>query len=104
MKSTISVISDLSIIRRVTETKLVHMKDLKNNIKVLQSEWDMMKDEVIGEYFVNYEEYKTDKGMLLATYKQHKEKRFNSTRFREDHPDVYEMYSEEKGVFKFITK
>lgn len=86
------------------EDRLKRMKDLSEEIKVLQAEYDMLRKEVIGLYFSEEEEYRTDKGLVLATYKSYEEKRFNTKRFEEDHPDIYEWYKETKMVYKFLLK
>lgn len=89
-----------------TELKLLRMKELSNQIKELEAEFSMLKDEVIQEFFIttNLQDYKTDKGLVLASRIQYIESRFNSTKFRSDFPDIYDGYKEEKTTFKFLLK
>lgn len=86
--------------------KLFRMQELRSHIKILQAEKDMLEDQVKSEYFLagNHEEYRTDKGLLVASYKSYVENRFNSKKFETDHPDYYSMYKEEKTIFKFLLK
>lgn len=86
------------------EAKLFRMKELKNSIKVLEAEFDMIKKEVIAEHFINHEEYCTAKGLKLATYKAIESLRFNSTKLKKDHYDVWELYSEKQLAYRFDLK
>jgi len=87
-----------------TETKLMRMQDLDKQIDVLQAEFDMLKKEVINEFFWSDDEYRTSKGLLLATYKGYTERRFNGNKFQIDFPDIYDGYKEKKVVYKFSLK
>ena len=97
--------SNLTLIHTSTiESKLLRMKELDNALKEIEAEYKMLRDEVIKGHFQTEEEYKTAKGLLLATYKSFTERRFNGQRFKADHPDIYLGYSEEKIVSKFLLK
>ena len=87
-----------------TETKLIRMRELADSIKILEAELTMIKQELISTHFVNNEEYKTTKGLLLATYKPQVQTQFQQSRFKTDHNDIYQMYCEEKTIFKFLLK
>ena len=81
--------SHLTIVPQANiEGKLVHMKNLTEQIKVLQAELTMLKTEVIRDYFVNNEEYKTARGLLLASYKKQIQNQFQQSKFKEDHIDI----------------
>jgi hypothetical protein len=86
------------------ESKLLRMKALKESIKALDAELKMLQDEVINDYFVDNTEYKTSKGLLLASYKSQDRNQFNSSKFKEDHEDIYSMYSEVKTIRVFLLK
>ncbi len=89
-----------------TEIKLRRMKALDEKIKVLKAEFDMLKDEVVTQFFIplNVQDYKTSKGLILASRIQYLESRFNTSKFRADHADIFESYKEEKIIFKFLLK
>src|SRR5690348_11067316 len=88
----------------IIENKLLYMRQLDDQIKALEAELKMIKEEVIKNYFVDHTEYKTAKGLVLATYISYKEKRFDSKTFEKDFPDIYENYKKENTVFKFHLK
>lgn len=87
-----------------TELKLLRMKELTNQIKVLEAEYGMLKDEVIQQYFVDQSTYKTKKGLILATYLSYTEQRFNGSKFQRDFPDIYDNYKEARSISKFLLK
>ncbi len=89
-----------------TETKLRRMKKLDEKIKELKAEFDMLKTEVVEGFFIptNAKDYKTDKGLILASRIQYLDSRFNTTKFRADHPLIFDRYKEEKIIFKFLLK
>lgn len=86
------------------EYKITIMSKLQRKIKELESEYSMLKAEVITEYFHCNEELRTAKGLLLATYKVQTQSVFNSSKFKLDYPRVYDNYKEEKQVHKFLLK
>ena len=87
-----------------TESKLIHLQKLKTKIKTLEAEFEMVKKEVINEYFVNQGEYRTSKGLLLATYIEIKSNRFDSTAFSKAHPKMYENFKKESTSYRFDLK
>lgn len=86
------------------EAKLQQMKVLKEQMKALEAEFNMLKGEVIEEHFAHNEEYVTVKGLVLATFKTYTERRFNTDKFKTDFADIYEGYREENQVSKFLLK
>jgi len=86
------------------ELKLMKMRELLSAINELQAEYDMLKNEVILTYFDENDEYKSKRGLVLATYRSYVENRFNGTRFRADNPDLYDSYKEERKIQKFLLK
>ena len=89
---------------KAVENKLVRMKDLAQKLKVLEAEYNMLKGEVIEEHFSNNEEYKTEKGLVLATYKSQEQTQFQQSKFKADHFDIYSLYTEKKTINKFLLK
>lgn len=86
------------------EDKLVHLQELRSHIKILQAEFDMVKQQVIDDYLANNKSYKTAKGLELASYTSYKQNSFNAKRFEKDFPAVFADYKEEKTIYKFLLK
>lgn len=86
------------------ESKLTRMQDLKHQIKVAQAEFDMLKGEVVADYFEKNPEYKTTRGLLLASYNLITVNRFQGKEFEKDHPDIYKLYMKEFSEPRFILK
>lgn len=86
------------------ENNLKKMKVLAQQIKELQAEYDMLKADVINNWFVNNETYQTEKGLVLATYKLQERIVFNQSKFKTDHADYYLMYSDSKPCHTFLLK
>lgn len=86
------------------EDKLTLMKDLNAQIKEMTAHYQMLKDEVIIEHFSNNVEYRTSKGLLLATYKEIKSDRFQGKEFEAAHPDLYSQFKKETTSFTFLLK
>jgi predicted phage-related endonuclease len=86
------------------ESKLIRMKELRDSIKVLEAEFNMLKEDVINNYLSTHQSYKTAKGLELATYTSYSQSSFNSSKFKTDFPDVYEDYKENKTIHKFLLK
>ena len=90
----------------LTEQKLLRMQELDKQIKVLDAELQMLKKQVIEEYFVanNSDSYRTSRGLELATYKSQERNVFNQSKFKCDHNDIFSMYSEVKSISVFLLK
>ena len=86
------------------ESKLRRMKILHTQIKELQAEYTMLQDEVIIEHFSSCVEFRTDKGLLLATYKESISNNFQSADFKIVYPDLYESFKKECSKFTFLLK
>ena len=86
------------------EESLKEYKKLTLKAKELEAELKMRKELLINAYFNQNEEYKTVKGLVLATYKPYLENRFQGDKFKKDFPDIYDEYKEEKVIFKFLLK
>jgi len=88
----------------LTELKLQRLKDLKSNIKVLQAEYDMICDELKEGWFKDNEEFKTSRGLVLASYKEYTERRFDQKWFDSENPGFVDLYKKESVVRKFLLK
>lgn len=86
------------------ESKLNRMRELEESIKVLTSEYAMLKNQVITEHFINHDEYRTERGFLLASYKSYESLRFNQKDFKKVHPSLFEEFQEKMIAFKFLLK
>lgn len=86
------------------EDKLVKMKVLQDEMKILEAEFKMIKEQVIADYFVNHQEYKTAKGLIMATYICTEPITFSSTKFKVAHPGLYDQFCDIKKVFTFRLK
>ena len=80
------------------------MKELQQSIKVLQAEFDLLKKQSIDAYFINHEEFSTERGLLLASFKAAEMNVFNQTKFKQDHNALYNYYTEVKSVSRFLLK
>ena len=90
--------------KMTVEEKLVMMKQLDAQIKELAAHKDMLKDEVIVEHFSSCIEYRTSKGLLLATYKQIISNRFQTKEFEADYPELASEYKKETVSYTFLLK
>lgn len=86
------------------ERKLKKMKKLDLSIKELEAEYNMLKKQVIDNHFNQYSDFRTEKGLILATYNYHIQKSFNCSKFKEQNPDLFSVYQEEKIIYKFLLK
>jgi hypothetical protein len=88
----------------IVEKKLKRMQLLSKHMKELEAEYKLLKDEVIEEYFVDNEEYKNAKGLLLASYKMSTRTQFRTTEFKEQYGELYDEFCELKEVKTFLLK
>lgn len=86
------------------ENKLIRMKELSDSIKVLEAEYNQLKDQVIVCHFNDNEEYRTNKGLLLASYKGVSSQIFQGAKFKVAHPELAKAFTEEKISFRFLLK
>lgn len=86
------------------QQKLFHMKELKQQLKALEAEFDMYKLQVIKDYFDDEEEFLTPKGLILATYQGIKTDRFDESRFKKENPIIHESYIKQSISFRFTLK
>lgn len=102
-----SNIRELHIIRaneRTVESKLIEMKDLKDQITELTALYDKLKDEVIADHFNDHEEYKNENGRVLATYKGIDRTSFQQKLFEEAHPLLFAEFTKTQMSFRFDLK
>lgn len=87
--------------KNAIERKLERMKELKAIEKAVIAEFEMLKKELITEYFNLYESYENANGQTLATYKASEPVRFQQTEFKADHPDIFEAYTQKTLQYTF---
>ena len=102
MKNTAANLNVISIDE--TEAKLLKMKELDHQMKVLKASFDKLKEEVLNSYFVNNEEFVGSEGLVLATYKSQIRNTFMSSEFKKDHADTYKLYSADQTINVFLLK
>lgn len=100
MKSNIILIKNTLNI----EDNIIHLKHLKDQIKTLQAEYDMLTDELKSGYFADHDEYMTSKGLILATYKSQLRTQFKTTEFKLAEPKLYEQFLDIKELKVFLLK
>lgn len=88
----------------MTEQKLVRMKELKDQIKVLEAEYKMLQADTISTHFAEHDTYVTYRGLVLATYKESIRTQFDTTGFKKAEPVMYEKFLDLKSVRTFLLK
>jgi hypothetical protein len=88
----------------MTEIKLRRMQDLTKQVKELNAEILMLKNDVMANYFDSPKEFKTARGLVLAEYISYKEMKFSRELFDKDNPGIYDLYKKENIAFRFLLK
>jgi len=57
-----------------------------------------LKEQVIANHFNDHEEYKTNKGLLLASYKGVSSQIFQGAKFKVAHPELAAQFTKRKSV------
>jgi hypothetical protein len=86
------------------ESRLYRMKELKEAIRELQAEYEMLQKSTIDDYFYQRDTYQTNKGLILATYKEQLRTQFKTTEFKKVQPALYEEFLDVKQVKVFLLK
>lgn len=86
------------------EQNLKRMKTLKTKITALTAEYKLLEKCVIDEYFSKHDTYTTEKGLVLATYKQVTAMAFSQSDFKAANPDLYQQFSSERTQYRFLLK
>lgn len=89
---------------QTTESKLVRMQELRDQIKILSAEKDMLEDEVRADYFDKPCKYMTSKGVVLAELIEAIGERFEGAKFKKDHPELHASYSKVSVSTRFLLK
>ena len=86
--------------------KIDHMKRLKRKIEELSAEYDLLKKQIVTEYFeLNHTDIlKNDKGLVLATYKTQLRTQFKSSDLKKNEPSLYEKYLDISEIKVFLIK
>lgn len=72
-----------------------NLKEVKQNIKDLEAEKEKL-EELIKLFTADHTQLADVDGKLIATYKSIVRTSFDSKKFKEDYPEIYEKYSERK--------
>ncbi len=88
-----NIISINNDVIRDTESKILEMKDIDHQMKVLDARREKLKSHVIANYFHDHLEFTGSEGLVLATYKPQIQVRFKSKDFEKEHPALYDQYS-----------
>ena len=87
-----------------TESKILKLRQIDHDMKVLKASSDRIKKELINTHFANHDEFIDSDGLVMATYKSQTRNTFQSSDFKKDHLDVYEMYSKKSTIKVFSLK
>ncbi len=99
----LAVVSNDSTIISI-DAKVERMKQLQIEIKILTTEFDLLKKEMIAGYFSNHTQYVTSSKLIVVTYKPQDREVFNQTRFKLDHEQMFFAYRETQQVYTFAVK
>jgi hypothetical protein len=64
----------------------------KRIIKTATEQCDLLKDELMSKYFTRCDTLIDQGGLIIATARLQESERFDSKRFKEEHPDLYAQY------------
>lgn len=96
--------SDKSIIADSDMTnKIAQLKELKSSISELEAKAKECEDS-IKIYFADAEKITNNIGDVLATWKGSILSKFDSKKFKEENPDLYEKYVKPVSTRRFILK
>ena len=87
----------------IVKAKIKKIKEIKSQIEALDKQYKGLVKDVINFMGTN-EELRDTSGLLWCTNKTYATTRFDTTSFREDHPDVYCLYSKTSDVSRFSIK
>jgi predicted phage-related endonuclease len=86
-----------------TIKKIEQLKEIKKQIKELEAkETELTK--AIMEVLQEHEAGIDDTGKVLVEWKNYTRAEFDTKRFKEEHPDLYEKYTFEKNLRTFRVK
>ena len=102
MKNTAKLVSLLKV--NEIESAIERYKDIDEQIKVLESKKDLLKQSLVRSYFAKNDSYFDQDGLLVATYKSQIRQVFNTTDFKRDHLDVYNQYTQPQEIHVFLVK
>lgn len=78
-------------------------KSLKMQMKALESQYKALEKDIKG-YMADRDELTNTDGEQVLTYKYEKRMEFDKKAFKEDHGDIYELYSKPKTLRKLLLK
>jgi hypothetical protein len=80
------------------------LKELKNEIKIYESQAEKLKKQLIDHYLVNNEELCDANGLIICTYKASIREFFQTSVFKKDEPILYNKYLDLKEIKTFLIK
>lgn len=93
-----SVIADCDMTNKITQ-----LKELKSSISELEAKAKECEDS-IKIYFADAEKITNNIGDVLATWKGSTLSKFDSKKFKEENPDLYEKYVKPVSIRRFLLK
>lgn len=102
MKNTAQLVSIIN--ENEIESALAQYKDLDEQIKNLEAKKSLLKESMVKSYFAKNDSYFNDNGLCLATYKPQVRNIFNTTKFKTEHQDLYDAYTEAQEIYMFLVK
>jgi len=87
-----------------TEAQIIRARQLQHDMAVLKAEFDRIKADLVGGYFMTNDTFTGSEGLVLATYKAQQRRSFVTTEFKKDHPGLYDEYSVSQEINVFTVK
>lgn len=82
---------------------LEEIKELDSEIKVMEERKQFLKDKICSDMLTS-DTLIDDSGIVIATWKRVETKRFDSTKFKKDMPELADKYTATKETRQFLIK
>jgi predicted phage-related endonuclease len=79
-------------------------KSLKHQIKVYELHADIVKKQVIEHHLTDTDTLYCPEGLVICTYKSSIRADFQTKKFKESEPVLYDKYLDLKEIFTFLVK
>jgi hypothetical protein len=80
------------------------LKELKNQIKIYESQAEKLKKQLVDHYLVNNDKLCDENGLIICTYKTSIREFFQANVFKKDEPILYNKYLDLKEIKTFLIK